>query len=125
MLFLPDTNILIKAFLGKEPYASWFVDHFRKKEIILSAIVISEYLSGAKSSEREGFEKILTGIEICPVDVAVAKIAAGYRREYSKKTKKVWLFDCLIAASCKVFGATLVTSDRKDYPMKNIRVKVF
>jgi predicted nucleic acid-binding protein len=28
----------------------------------------------------------------------------------------------LIAATCKVYGATLVTSDLKDYPMEDIKI---
>jgi len=32
------------------------------------------------------------------------------------------LFDCLIAATCKIYDAVLVTSDSKDYPMKDIEV---
>ena len=38
------------------------------------------------------------------------------------KTKKVWLRDCLIAATCKIYGAAFVTYDKKDYPMKDIKI---
>ena len=122
MFYLPDTNILICALSGQEPYASWLVKNIKEKTILLSAIVVSEYLSGVTKDEEVAFRGILENVEVVPVDSVIAQVGAGYRREYSRKRKKVWLFDCLIAATCKVYGAALVTFDEKDYPMKNIEV---
>jgi len=122
MFYLPDTNILIYALSGQESYASWLVKNIKGKKIVLSAIVVSEYLSGVTKDEEIPFRGILENVEVLPVDSVVAQVGAYYRREYSRKRKKVWLFDCLIAAACKVYGATLVTSDSKDYPMKDIKV---
>lgn len=122
MLYLPDTNILIYALSGQEPYASWLVKNVKEKTILLSAIVVSEYLSGVIKDEEIAFRGILENVEVAPVDSLIAQVGASYRREYIKKRKKVWLFDCLIAATCKIYSAVLVTSDSKDYPMKDIEV---
>jgi len=122
MFYLPDTNILIYALSGQEPYASWLVKNVKERTIILSAIVVSEYLAGVTKDEEVAFRGILENVEVASVDSLIAQIGAGYKREYIKKSKKVWLFDCLIAATCKIYDAVLVTSDSRDYPMKDIEV---
>ena len=123
-MFLPDTNILIYAFSSLQPYASWLEEVAKEKKLVLSVIIIAEFLSGATKKDEISLKLLMDRFEILPVDSVVAQIAAEYKKKYSGKTKKVWLSDCLIAATCKVFGATLVTFDPKDYPMNDIDVKV-
>ena len=121
-MFVPDTNIIIQAFLGKEPYASWLVENIKAKKMLLSAVVLAELLSGANKDEENAIIKMLNVVEVFSVGKKVAQIGGEYRRKYNQKSKKVWLMDCLIAATCKVHGATLVTYDKKDYPMKDIKI---
>jgi len=122
MFYLPDTNVLIYALSRTEPYSSWFIEKMESGEIIFSAISVAEFLSGADEKAKQVFNRILEKVEIIVIDKLVAQKAAEYRKNYSKKNKKVWMIDCLIAASCKVYGATLVTADKKDFPMKDIEV---
>lgn len=121
-MFVPDTNIIIQAFLGNEPYASWLVENIKERKMLLSAVVLAELLSGATKDEENSITKMLNIMEVLSVDKKVAQIGGEYRRKFNKKTKKVWLMDCLIAATCKVNNATLVTHDKKDYPMKDIKI---
>lgn len=121
-LYLPDTNVLIYALSGKNPYSSWLKKWIEDKSLTLSAIVVAEFLSGATKDEEITFRSLLENFEVLPVDSIVAQVGASYRKEFNTKEKKVWLSDCLVAATCKVFGATLATFDRKDYPMKNIEI---
>lgn len=123
-LFLPDTNILIYALKGIEPYAGWVADKIKGNTLVLSSLVIAEYLSGASKYEVGTITLLVSKTTVLPVDLKVAEIGAAYKKSFSRKTKKVWLSDCLIAATCKVFGAMLVTSDKKDYPMGNISIVV-
>lgn len=121
-LFLPDTNVLIYALAGKTPYSSLFKNWIEEKRLVLSAIVVAEFLSGATKDEELAFRAILENFEVLPVDSVVAQVGALYRKEFTTKEKKVWLSDCLVAATCKVFGTVLVTFNKKDYPMKDIEV---
>lgn len=121
-MFVPDTNIIIQAFLGKEPYASWLVENIKAKKMLLSAVVVAELLSGANDDEENAITKMLNIVEVLSVDKKVAQTGGKYRRKYNQKSKKVWLMDCLIAATCKINNTTLVTHDKKDYPMKDIKI---
>lgn len=120
-LFLPDTNVLIYGLAGKEPYADYLKKWIKDKSLALSAIVVAEFLSGAIKEEEELFEALLDKFGTLSVDTAVARIAASYRREFLKKDYKLRLPDCLIAATTKLYGATLVTFDLNDFPMRDIK----
>ena len=122
MKYLPDTNVLIYALADKAPYANWLRKIIEDNKLVLSVITVAEFLSGANENEAILFKSITNKFEVLPVDFQVAQKAAEYKRNYSKKTKKVWMADCLIAATCKIFGVTLATFNSKDYPMKDIEV---
>jgi predicted nucleic acid-binding protein len=79
-------------------------------------------LAGATQEEEKLFEALLDKFSSLPVDTAVAKITASYRKKYLAKGYKIKLPDCLIAATCKLYKATLITFNQKDFPMKDIKV---
>ena len=120
--FLPDTNVLVYALKGIEPYASWISERIRENQVVISTVVIAEYLSGATKNEEEVIAYLASQVTVLPVDLEVCVAGARYKRENIRKTKKVWLSDCLIAGTCKVYNAILVTEDKKDFPMKDIQI---
>lgn len=119
--FLPDTNIFIYAYYGEEPYASSLTKWVKGRFLYISAIVAAEFLVGAKLKEEKDFLALLDKFDSLPVDTAIAQIGAGYRKDFLKKGYQLRLPDCLIAATAKFYEATLVSSDLKDFPMKDIK----
>jgi len=119
-LFLVDTNVLIYALAGKQPWANLIQKWIKQKQLALSVIVVAEFLSGATDEEAKIFEALLDKFGSLPVDTATARLAADYRKKFLKKNRKLPLPDCLIAATCKLYKATLVTFNAADYPMKDI-----
>lgn len=91
-------------------------------QLAISSVVAAEFLAGATDKEAEIFEALLEQFGTLPVDTVVARMAANYRKRFLKEKKKLRLPDCLIAATCKVYQATLVTLDTSDYPMKDIKI---
>lgn len=121
MKYLPDANIFIRAAKG-DPAASKFLDKAVKKgKIVISSVVIAEFLVKSDSQEERSFKSLLTAFPIVPVDANVAELAAKYRRE-SLKTKRVQMLDCFLAAQAKLNNLTLVTHNKSDFPMKDIRI---
>lgn len=115
---------MIFALAGKKPYSDWLSGWIKEKRLVLSAIVVAEFLSGARREEEIVFRNLLENFKVLPVDSIVAQVGASFRKEFTRKKKRVWLSDCLIAATCRVFGAILVTFDKKDYPFDEIDIKV-
>lgn len=122
MNFLPDSNILINLFKGRQPDGTFLKNLISEGKLHLSVISIAEVLVGASSQEKSDLKELCDISEVVNVDQKIAEIAAAYRQQFSRKTRKVYLLDCLIAASCRVFDLTLVTQNVSDYPMKDIRI---
>jgi len=120
-MYLVDTNILIYAGKGIEPYASFLSKNVKRNQVSISAITVAEYFGGLKGSQKS-FNNLLEFINTIDVDIEIARIAGNYRKQ-SNKLKKVYLLDCIIAATAKQNNLILVTANSKDYSMKDIKVK--
>jgi len=121
--YLADTNVLVYAFKGIEPYAGWVRKAIEQKTLFFSSIVVAEFLEGAQADEEISLKMLLDNLETLSVDRVIAEEAAKYRKLFNRKSKKIWMSDCMIAATCKVNSLTLVTADKKDYPMDDITIK--
>lgn len=119
---LPDTNVLIYGLAGKEPYASFLKENIKNKRLVLSAIVVAEFLCGTTEEEEKIFSGLTQKFPVLAIDLPIAQLAAYYRKKYLKSKKKLMLPDCLIAATCKIYKAILITLDKKDYPIKEIEI---
>lgn len=90
---------------------------------LISAISVDEVRAGMQSSEREATENLLSWPIVVPVDAEVATASGDWRREYASRGITLGRADALIAASALVYGATLATSNVKDFPMPELTVE--
>lgn len=120
-MFLPDTNIFILGLRGSEPEASFLRKAIENKYLCISVVVIGEFLSKVREQDIEPFNKLVSIFKVIPVDREVAKIGGKMRKE-SLKTTRTYLVDCFLAAQAKIYGLTLVTNNKADFPMKDIKV---
>lgn len=120
--YLLDTNILLEALWGKEPAASLVFKWIKNKQLILSPIVVGEIYAKASKEEKQKLELLISKFGVLPLDALIAKTAGEYRQKFLKKKKKVFLLDCFLAATAKIYNLTLVTRNISDYPMKDIRI---
>src|SRR3989338_5045782 len=123
-LVLTDTNVLILGLGGKEPYASYLRKLIENKRLVLSSVVVAEFLVRATDEEEKTFDSLVREFSVLPVDLSVAKTAADYRKKFMEKGKKLALPDCFIAATCKVNKVVLATSDKSGFPMKDVKIVV-
>lgn len=117
-----DTNVLILALAGKDPEASVLKRLILLNQIIFSPIVVAEFLARADKKDQKLLEKLIAQFGVVPIEEQIAKIAAQYRQQFSRKKKTVYLLDCFIAASCKQYGHILVTNNIKDFLMSDIKI---
>lgn len=121
MQYLPDTNIFIRAAKGYSPESEFLDKAIQKRQIMVSTIVVGEFLAKATTQEEKTFENLLNTFTILSIDAEAAKIAAKYRKE-SLKVKRGQMLDCFLAAQAKLHNLTLVTHNKSDFPMKDIEV---
>ena len=122
MIFLPDTNVFINAFKGIEPDASFISSHIKKKELIISVIVLAEYQTKSTKLQQQVFNTLVMALGTVGVDERVARVAGEYRKQFVKRSKRVLLLDCFLAAQAKLHKYTLVTNNISDFPIKDIEI---
>lgn len=120
--FLLDTNVILETFWGKEPIASKIKPWIETGQIAISAVSIGEIISKASQTEKEKLRLLISKFGALSIDQVVAEIAGIYRQQFSRKQKKVFLLDCFIAATAKLYNLKLVTRNVKDYPMADIEI---
>lgn len=123
-MYLPDSNVLILAFKNHEPEATFLRRQILKRSIVISVVAIAEFLVNATEEQEERFDNLIKEFKTLEIDEQTARIAAKYRKHYSRKSKRIFLIDCFLAAQAKVHNLILVTNNRSDFPMKDIKIFV-
>lgn len=122
MNFLLDTNVLIDYLEGIEPRKSFLQKYLFEDVLYISPVTIAELRPRTSKTDQEKLEEFIHQGKVVYVDLEIGFAAGEYRGQFATKTKKVYLIDCLIAATCKVHNLTLITNNVKDYPMKDIKI---
>lgn len=121
-MYLIDTNVLILALKSMEPDKSFLKRVISQKRLYLSVVSVGEFLSQATQEAKDKFDKLLIKSPILPVDLETARVAAEYRKQLLQKSRRNLLIDCFLAAQAKIHNLTLVTNNKADFPMKDIKI---
>ena len=115
--WLIDTDVLIDYLRGYLPSALFLEKIIEDSACYLSMVTVAELYAGIREGkERQLLEKFLLIFELVSIDADIARIGGLYRRDYGK-SHNVGLADAIIAASTESCGATLVTLNKKHFPM--------
>lgn len=120
MKYLPDTNVFIRAMNGFWPEANFLKKHI--KELALSVIVIAEVWAKPQGEEKVRLQELIGELDVIGIDIEIAREAGEYRSQMVKRSGRGYLQDCFLAAQAKVHHLTLVTSNKADFPMRDIKV---
>ncbi|KKR80914.1 MAG: putative ribonuclease VapC [Candidatus Daviesbacteria bacterium GW2011_GWA1_41_61] len=120
-MYLVDTNVLILAISKQDPDYSFLQKIITKKQLILSVIPVAEFLSQSSEGEDMELERLLAAFQVLGVDLKVAQLAGEYRKKFLKQ-RRIQLLDYFIAAQAKLHNLTLVTNNKADFPMKDIKI---
>lgn len=120
---VPDTNVWIAYFAGKEPAAEVMEKAVSRGAVVISVVTLAEFLVKAGGKIKKKFGQLVDEQGVAEVTREVAMEAAEMRRAALTKKKRVLLLDCFIAATAKVCRATLVTFDKRDFPFRGVKVK--
>ena len=112
---LIDTDVVIDYLRGQVD-AVEYIENLTNP-LFLSIITVAELYSGVREGqERKALEGFISAFEVLTIDEPVAVQGGLYRRDY-RKSHSVGLADALIAATAEAKGATLVTLNKKHFPM--------
>jgi predicted nucleic acid-binding protein len=122
-VFLPDTNVLIDALNGRRD---------RKKvlhglvaqghSLACCAITIAELYAGLHPNEVAHAEEFVSVMLWTDISFNVARKAGELKYEWARKGKTLGAADIMIAATAIHYKLTLITDNRKDFPMPELQI---
>lgn len=123
-LYLPDTTVLIGFGRGRPIETEWMRRALNSADTVISCpVTVAECLAGATLTERRGWQEVFEVLRFVPFDLSDAYLSGTYRYDFARRGRQIALGDSLIAAVARRAGATVVTSNVKDFPMEDIQVK--
>lgn len=124
-MYLIDTDVLIWVLRGNGEYERLLQRLKDKQPLAISPITIAEIYKNVFPSELVKTEDILSQFQVYDVTTTIARQAGLYWQSYRKDLKNLNITDCLIAATANVNEATLVSLNKKHFPMKDIKLFSF
>ncbi len=112
---LLDTSVVIDHLRGRPDAAAYLATLADRP--FTSVVVVAELYAGVRDgSERVQLDRFLSGLDVLPLTLRTAVQGGLFRRQYGR-SHNVGLDDALIAATVAEANATLVTLNRKHFPM--------
>ena len=120
--FFLDSDVIIELFNGNQATYR-LIDKIKIKEPpSCSSLTLVEVKRGVKEHEKEIVDRFFDDLHIYPVDRVIAQKASDFCRGWRKKGKILQLVDACIAATCIINRFTLVTYNKRDYPMDELKI---
>jgi tRNA(fMet)-specific endonuclease VapC len=121
--YLIDTNVLVDAVRQKRKRWDLLQSLVAGGSLLgCSVITIGELYAGMRPHERVPTERLLAEFYHYEITSPLAQHAGILKNEWSAKGRTLTLADMLIAATAIQHELILVTSNTKDFPMREIRL---
>ena len=121
MTFLLDTSVLIDALRERYGRRELLAQLARDgNRLTTTAINVAEVYSGIRTAEEQRTVLFLDSLECYGIDVSTAEHAGRLRNLWRKEGKTIALPDVIVAAIAIERGCTLMTDNRKDFPMPEL-----
>jgi predicted nucleic acid-binding protein len=119
--YLADTNILINALNHKRGQRE-LLNHLvgQGHRLACCTVILGELFSGIKPADIANVERFVSMLSWYVASRAIARHAGQLRFEYARKGVTLSLPDMLIAATALEHGLTLITDNRKHFPIPGL-----
>lgn len=123
MKYLLDTDTLIDFIQDTGQARARIVTMLEEgDEIALCAVTVAELYSGLTEKNHARWQAFMSTLPYWHISRDGARHAGLYRKAASLTGRTIQVADSLIAATAHEHQATILTSNIKDYPMKDVRV---
>jgi hypothetical protein len=121
VILLLDTTVLIDALRARHNRRSLLAELVETGHTLTtSAINIAEVYAGMRPGEAVATEAFLSNLECYSITPEVARRAGSLRQKWAQKGKTLTLADMIVAAVSLEHGLTLMTDNRKDFPIPEL-----
>ena len=124
--YLLDSDILMDFFKKKRDAVELISALIKKGNLSTSILSVVELRSGWNPKQAKIFlSRLYDTIEIKNITIQIAELAGEFRWEYRMKGISLPTIDTLIASTAIVENLQLVTRNKKDYPMPELKLYTF
>jgi predicted nucleic acid-binding protein len=121
MTFLLDTSVLIDTLRLRHGRKELLAQLARDGHHLTTTVInVTEVYSGIRAAEERRTGSFLDSLECYGLDASAAEHAGRLRNLWGKKGKTIALTDIIVAAIAIERGCTLMTDNRKDFPMPEL-----
>jgi predicted nucleic acid-binding protein len=122
--YLLDTNILVLAIRGGERGLGLLRELVGGgAKVGCSVITVGEIYAGMRPHEAGRTAELMEQLDTYPVTLEIARHAGAVKNEWRIKGYTLTLADTLIAATAITHRMVLVTDNRKDFPVAEVRLR--
>jgi predicted nucleic acid-binding protein len=117
-MILVDSDVLIAHLRGVREARDWLLGARRQQGRLSASVVsVAEVAGGMRSEERREVARLLSTLQIWPVDERVAWAAADLMRTHRRSHSGIGLGYYLVAATAMTEGLELATLNVRHFPM--------
>lgn len=115
---LLDTSVVVDFLRGQADAIRLLTDITEEREPVLaSELTRFELLAGVRAEEEPALERFFAAVEWIPAGEEVSRLAGDLARLYRPSHNGIDAVDYLIAATCLIAKADLLTKNVKHFPM--------
>jgi predicted nucleic acid-binding protein len=123
MILLLDTTVLLDALRARQNRRSMLAEIVTQGHLLAtSAVNIAEVYAGMRLGEEVRTEAFLASLECYPLTGAIARRAGALKSAWALKGRTLTLPDMMVAATALEHGISLVTDNRKDFPLPELNL---
>lgn len=121
--FLLDTTVIIDSINGKHGCNQLLDDLLAQRNLLACcSINVTEVYAGMRPHEAKATEAFLGSLKFYEITWDIARRAGELKNQWAKKGQTIALPDITVAAVALTNGLTLVTGNRKNFPMPELQV---
>jgi predicted nucleic acid-binding protein len=121
--FLLDTTFIIDVLNNRRNRPAVMRELIADQhELACCPINVTEVYTGLREPERERTEALLRSFELVPISFEVGRLAGELLQTGKVQGKTFSVPDMIIAAVCITEDLTLITDNRKDFAMSELKL---
>ncbi|MGA7240501.1 MAG: PIN domain-containing protein [Bryobacteraceae bacterium] len=121
--FLLDTTFIIDVLNGRRTRPTVMRDLIANQhELGCCPINVTEIYTGLRPAEKEKTDALLRSFELFPISFEAGRLAGELLQAGKAQGKTFSVPDMIIAAVCITEDLTLITDNRKDFTMPDLKL---
>ena len=121
MTLLLDTTVLIDVLRSSKNRRALLAELVvQGHRLSTAAINIAEIYAGVRSGEEERTEAFLTRLQCFSMTSETGRLAGTLKNRFARQGVTLELPDMIVAATALEHGLTLMTDNRKDFPIPEL-----